>query len=203
MRSDAAFRRRMEELAERDGNEALHARLALIDPRAAAEIHPNNRVRVIRALEIYYLTGIPKSLYDEAASDENPRLSILNITLRFASRSLLYERIDKRVDAMLKEGLVEETRRLLDEGKLLPGTTAYGAIGYKECLGYLHGEETYETMAERLKNATHHYAKRQETWFSAKPHIPLYADHEGIMRPAEDLYGEALRLAETFLNKQN
>ncbi len=201
MAADEGFRREMALFAEREGNGALHARLALVDPASADAIHPNNRTRIIRALEIFHLTGRRKSELDREASSENPRLSFLNITLFFRSRALLYERIDRRVDQMLKEGLLEETRRLLDAGMLLPNTTAYGAIGYKECLGALHGECTEEEAALALKNATHHYAKRQETWFSAKPHIPLYADQDGEMRDADVLFAEALALAKEFLEK--
>ena len=199
MQADEDFRREMETLAEREGNESLHKRLSEIDPDSALAIHPNNRTRVIRALEIYHLTGKPKSVLDREASVENPRLSIFNVSLRFASRALLYERIDQRVDMMMREGLLEETRGLLENGLLLPGTTAYGAIGYKECLGALRGECSEEEASAILKNATHHYAKRQETWFSAKPHVPLYADRDGAMRPSHEVLAEALALAKDFL----
>ncbi len=202
MESDAAFRTQMEEFAVREGNEALHARLAAIDPESAETIHPNNRTRVIRALEIYHVTGKTKTEHDRAACMENPRLSLLNITLFFESRSLLYERIDRRVDAMMAEGLMEETRCLLREGKLLPGTTAYGAIGYKECLGFLRGECSEQEAADILKNATHHYAKRQQTWFSAKPHIPLFADRDGQMRPFDEIFAEAFGIANSYLNEK-
>ncbi len=201
MASDAAFRKEMEELAQREGNDVLHARLAEVDPESAHAIHPNNRTRVIRALEIYHVTGRTKTQHDRLAQTENPRLSVLNITLFFHSRALLYERIDRRVEAMFAEGLAKETERLFRENKLLPGTTAYGAIGYKECLGLLRGECSEGEAAEILKNATHHYAKRQETWFSAKPHVALYADEDGRMRHADAVFAEALEIACSFLKK--
>ena len=203
MRSDPDFRAEMAALAEREGKEAVYRRLCAVDAESAALIHPNNLTRVIRALEIYHVTGQKKSVLDSAASRENPKLSLLTLTLAFRDRALLYDRIDRRVDAMMKEGVLEETRRLYDEGKLLPGTTAAAAIGYKECLGAVRGEMTEDEAAACLKNATHHYAKRQETWFSAKPHVTLYADENGVVRPFEDILEEASEHVERFLDKND
>ena len=200
MESDEVFRREMHALAEREGNEALHEKLRAVDPVSADAIHPNNVKRVVRALEIYHLTGRPKSESDEEASLANPKLSVCNLFLDFHERALLYERIDTRVDAMARAGLFEETERLLREGKLLPGTTAAAAIGYKECLGAILGGMTREEALSDLKNATHHYAKRQKTWFSAKPHICIYADENGSMREGKDVFSEALAHARAYLN---
>lgn len=200
--ADEDFRRTMQALAEREGEAALHARLAQVDPETAAAVHPNNVKRVIRALEIYHVTGKPKSEIDRAAPTENPALSILNLFLDFEDRALLYARIDARVDAMAEMGLFEETERLLREGKLREGTTAAAAIGYKECLGALRGEMTREEAKALLKNATHHYAKRQKTWFSSHPHIRLAADADGALRPTDVLLAEALSYAQDFLNEK-
>ena len=187
MESDPVFRAEAEEFAKAMGNEALHARLRAVDPVSAEEIHPNNVKRVIRALEIYQVTGKPKSVTDREACEENPRLSVLNLCLRFHSRELLYRRIDERVEAMADAGLFEETERLYRTGRLLPGSTAAAAIGYKECLGVLSGELT-------------HYAKRQETWFSAKEHCAIYRDSEtGELRPADEVLAEALAVARSYL----
>ncbi len=202
MESDPAFRADMLAFAAREGNEALHALLREVDPESAEAIHPNNVKRVIRALEIYRVTGVPKSQSDRESTEENPRLSILNLFLDFDDRALLYSRIDTRVDQMVEAGLFEETLRLLAAGKLLPGTTASAAIGYKECLGALRGEKTREEALAELKNATHHYAKRQKTWFSAKPHVRILADENGRMRKGEDLLREALFHARAFLDKK-
>ena len=199
MRSDEAFRAQMQAFAAREGNDALHARLAAIDPVSAEAIHPNNVKRVIRALEIYHVTGKTKSDSDGGASFENPRVSICNLFLDFRDRALLYARIDARVEMMAEAGLFEETARLLREEKLLPGTTAAAAIGYKECLGALCGDMTREEALADLKNATHHYAKRQKTWFSAKPHIRIYADENGTIRDGDDLLAEALSHARAYL----
>ena len=199
MESDAAFREEMLAYAEKEGNAALHARLAAVDPASAEAIHPNNVKRVIRALEIYHVTGKPKSESDGEACVENPRLSVCNLFLDFLDRSLLYRRIDERVEEMARAGLFEETERLLAAGKLQPGTTAAAAIGYKECLGALRGEITRDEALADLKNATHHYAKRQKTWFSAKPHIRIYADENGKMREKDAILEEALFHARAHL----
>ena len=197
--TDEKFRAFLVALADREGREALHARLAEVDPVAAASIHKNNVKRVIRALEIYHTTGKTKTETDKEASSENPRLEILNMTLCFKSRALLYERIDKRVEQMIADGLLQETETLYRTGKLLPGTTAAAAIGYKECLGAVLGEMSVEQAADDLKNATHHYAKRQEVWFAAKPHLTLYADGDGGMREGDSVFAEALAHATSFL----
>ncbi len=199
MESDEAFRAEMLALAEGQGKEALHARLAAVDPVSAEAIHPNNVKRVIRALEIYHLTGKSKSESDGEASVENPHLSVCNLFLDFHDRSLLYRRIDERVEEMARAGLFAEAERLLREGKLQPGTTAAAAIGYKECLGALRGDMTRDAALADLKNATHHYAKRQKTWFSAKPHIRVYADENGEMRDKDAVLFEALAHARAYL----
>ena len=199
MESDEDFRREMHALAEREGNDMLHARLRAVDPVSADAIHPNNVKRVVRALEIYHLTGKPKSESDGEALSENPRLSVCNLFLDFCDRALLYRRIDARVEMMAEAGLFEETERLLKEGKLLPGTTAAAAIGYKECLAALRKEASREEALADLKNATHHYAKRQKTWFSAKPHIRIAADENGEMRDTEAVLQEALFHARAYL----
>ena len=200
MDSDPVFRAEAEEFAKAMGNEALHARLRAVDPVSAEEIHPNNVKRVVRALEIYHVTGKPKSVADREACEENPHLSFCNIFLRFHSRELLYRRIDERVEAMANAGLFEETERLYRTRRLLPGSTAAAAIGYKECLGVLSGELTREEAKAVLKNATHHYAKRQETWFSVKPHHAIYMDSEmGVLRPADEVLAEALAVAHSYL----
>lgn len=200
MESDEVFRAEMQAVAEREGNAALHARLAEIDPQSAESIHPNNVKRVIRALEIYHVTGKTKSESDRDAVSENPRLSICNLFLDFNDRALLYERIDLRVEEMARAGLFEETQRLVEEGRLVPGTTAAAAIGYKECLGALRGDATREEALADLKNATHHYAKRQKTWFSAKPHIRICADENGKTREMAAILEEALVHARRYLS---
>ncbi|MBO7170140.1 MAG: tRNA (adenosine(37)-N6)-dimethylallyltransferase MiaA [Clostridia bacterium] len=199
MACDEEYRASLLRMAEAEGKEAVHALLAEVDPASAATTHPNNLRRVVRALEIYHVTGKTKTETDREAATENPRLSLLNLTLFYRNRAILYDRIDRRVEQMMWEGLLEETERLYRTGRLVPGTTAAAAIGYKECLGAVTGEMTAEEAVETLKNATHHYAKRQETWFSAHPHLPLYADDENGMRPFEEVLAEAKAQVLSFL----
>ncbi len=167
---DPALRSALAADMEELGPGVMHARLAALDPVSAEQIHPNNKKRVLRALEICLSAGCRKSELDAASVRGDTPYDACVIGLRWP-RELLNARIDLRVDAMLRDGLVQESARLLEAGYLEPGTTAGQAIGYKEILGYIRGEESLETAAERLKIATHRYAKRQMTWFGAKDYV--------------------------------
>ena len=182
------------------GNQSLHDRLRKVDPESADAIHPNNYPRVMRALEIFELTGVPKSRWDRCSlAAESPYQAVV-IGLRYNDRGLLYRRIDQRVDAMLEAGLLEETAALLMEGVFERNSTAAQAIGYKELLRHLRGEESLADAVERLKLATRHYAKRQMTWFGAKNYVHwISADHNGERRPAEALLEEALGIVKQML----
>ena len=178
------------------GTQALWEKLAQVDPAAAAATHPNNIRRVIRALEIYKTTGIPKSEWDRRTRERPPALHILPFMITYPDRELLYRRMDARVDEMLRAGLVEEAERLYRQGHLAPGSTAAQAIGYKELLPYLRGECDLPTARKALCLATRHYAKRQLTWFERDESIVrLPATGEGgRLRSAEELAEEALLL---------
>ena len=183
-----------------EGRLSLYQTLKEIDPKAANATHPNNTRRVIRALEVFYLTGKTKTELDANASQKNPELDLLIIGLFYESRDLLYQRIDQRVDNMLEDGLLEETKSLLDRGLFEANATAAAAIGYKELLTYLRDTSTLEDAVATLKTATRHYAKRQMTYFRAMEGlIPLMADKAGQMRPLEDLTQEALASIRPFL----
>ena len=132
---DNSLREELREFAEREGNEALHAELQRIDPESAAQIHPNNVKRVIRAIEIYRTGGKTKSELDRLSKECEGEYDALVISLRYNNRALLYDRIDCRVDEMIAQGLVEETRALLAEGIFDKNSTASQAIGYKEMFG--------------------------------------------------------------------
>ena len=192
--ADEDLRRELADWAVREGNEALHAELRRIDPESADAIHPNNVKRVIRAIEIYRTTGTPKSVLDRQSREGGERYDATVIGLRYLDRDRLYERIDRRVDIMLEEGLLDETHRLRDEGVFAVNRTAAQAIGYKELLGYLDGNESLDVAVETLKMATRRYAKRQMTWFSAKPYVQwLDADEktfDEIVNNAEKLFSE-------------
>ena len=150
--------------AEQNGAQALHARLAALDPVCAATVAAQNVKRVVRALEICLSTGEPMSVWQNKAKEAAKPRKAVYVGLTFADRSKLYERIDKRVDAMLDAGLLAETERLIRAG-LRETPTAGQAIGYKEFYPYFDGQATLETCVERLKINSRHYAKRQMTWF--------------------------------------
>ncbi len=193
---DTSLRRELEALAEREGNEALHAKLREIDSESADAIHPNNVKRVIRAIEIYRTGGITKSELDRRSQECESEYDALVIALKYNDRALLYDRIDKRVDMMIADGLVEETRMLCDEGIFEKNTTASQAIGYKEMLGFIKGEMSLAEATELLKGATRRYAKRQMTWFSQKSYVRwIDADRDGRMRDFEEILEDALALA--------
>lgn len=163
--SDDAFRERMSAFAREHGAEALHARLAAVDAKMAAKLHPNDERRIIRALEIFELTGQPMShLQEQERGDDKQspyRLCLIGLTM---DRAELYRRIDARVDLMLEQGLVEEVSRLLADG-LARDAVAMQALGYKEIAAYLAGDLDYETAVTLLKRDTRHFAKRQLSWF--------------------------------------
>ena len=192
---DEELRQELREFAEREGNEALHAELERIDPESAAQIHPNNVKRVIRAIEIYRTGGKPKSEIDRLSQQCECDYDALVIALRYNDRALLYRRIDDRVDAMINDGLVEETRRLYNEGIFEINSTASQAIGYKEMLGYIKGECSLEAALELLKGATRRYAKRQMTWFSSKSYVNwIDADRDGQIRGFDEIVDDACSL---------
>ena len=160
---NSAYRAQLEQYAWEYGNEALHQKLALVDPVSAQKIHPNNRKRTIRALEFYHETGEPISKHNETeAAKPSPyafRYFVLN-----DKRDRLYQRIEQRIDHMLEAGLVEEVKALKEKG-YHKGMVSMQGLGYKEILSYLDGEISLEEAVYLLKRDTRHFAKRQLTWF--------------------------------------
>ena len=190
---DPAFRAALSESAAADGGAALFEELRRCDPESAAVIHPNNLRRVIRAVEIYRLTGVPKSEWDRRSRTFPPRYDAVVLGLRYDDRALLRARISARVDEMLAAGLAEETRRLWEAGVFEKSPTAAAAIGYKELLPYLRGECTLAAAAQTLKIATAQYAKRQMTWFAAKDYVTwIPADEAGKVRKFEEIVNNAV-----------
>ena len=157
------FRAELEEIAKEQGNEVLHERLKKIDPVSAEKIHANNVKRVIRALEFYHLTGKPISEHNETEQQKESPYNFAYFVLT-DDRANLYKRIDMRVDIMLKNGLVEEVKRLKEMGYHRDMVSMQG-LGYKEILDYLDGKCTLEEAIYILKRETRHFAKRQLTWF--------------------------------------
>lgn len=192
---DPALRAALAEGASADGGAALFEELRRCDPESAAAIHPNNLRRVIRAVEIYRLTGVPKSEWDRRSRTLPPRYDAVVLGLCYHDRALLRARISARVDEMLAAGLAEETRRLWEAGVFEKSPTAASAIGYKELLPYLRGECTLAAAAETLKTATAQYAKRQMTWFAAKDYVTwIPADEAGKVRKFEEIVNNAVAI---------
>ena len=146
--------------------EENHAELMRVDPEAAAAIHPNNRKRVIRALEVYLVSGKTKTEWDKENTRGTLKEGAELYVLTSSDREALYRRIDTRVDLMLEAGLLDEVKRL----SLDPTTTAGQAIGYKELNGYFAGQVTLEEALDKIKQASRNYAKRQLTWWERNPH---------------------------------
>lgn len=189
---DEEYRKELEEFAEKNGAEALHQMLREVDSKSADEIHMNNIKRVIRALEIYKCTKIPKSIWDERSKSETPPYDTEVFFLNCEDRELLYRRIEKRVDIMLRDGLLDEAKSLFENGMLKEGFTSYGAIGYKELIPYFEKTATLDECIERLKISTRQYAKRQLTWFSRKKNYNeiLVDKEEPLKRAMEILRGK-------------
>lgn len=160
--ADEAFREEQQRYAERFGEQALHERLRAVDPESADRLHPRDIRRVIRALEVYHLTGIPLSKQLEGQKKQSPyELCMIGLTM---DRAALYRRIDERVDRMLEEGLVDEVRKLLAAGVPRDAVSMQG-LGYKEIALYLDGACTLDEAVYLLKRDTRRFAKRQLSWF--------------------------------------
>ncbi len=173
---DSGIRERLEKRKESDGVEGLYEELKKVDPDTACRLHLNDSKRIIRALEVYYLTGKTISEQNSLSHKEESPYDFLLFVLSAHNREILYKRINDRVDKMLDMGLVEEAGSFFasDISK-----TAKQAIGYKELKPYLDGEISLETAVEKLKMETRRYAKRQLTWFRNKKNVNwLYIDDE-------------------------
>ena len=145
------------------GGEAMLERLREIDPERAAKLHPADKRRIIRAIEVYTLSGRTITQHDAETKAIPPRYEAVRIVLDYEDRAELYRRIDSRVDEMVAQGLFDEVKALLDEG-LSPDMTAMQAIGYKEPAAFFRGELTREEAIELIKRESRRYAKRQLTW---------------------------------------
>ncbi len=159
-------REKLERRAREHGSESLHEELAGIDPGSASRIHPNDVLRIVRALEVYISTGSTLTSW-QSGSGRRPAYAPVYFGLTM-DRVRLYARIDRRVDAMIAAGLIDEVRRLFESGALLPGLPAANAVGYREILDVLAADGTDFTEAiELIKRNTRRYSKRQMTWFSS------------------------------------
>lgn len=160
---DWELREALKKEAEEKGPQYIHDKLKLVDAEAAENIHPNNVKRVIRALEVYYHTQKPISYHNEMSRGVPSKYNFILIGLTL-DRQHLYERIDKRVDIMLQNGLIDEVKNLINLG-FADSLISMQGIGYKEILSYISNERTLEEAVEIIKRDSRRYAKRQITWF--------------------------------------
>lgn len=168
-RSSDAFRRELETYAKTEGNEALHARLEKVDKESAVLIHPNNVKRVIRALEFFEQNGYPISKHNAKERQKESPYRFVYFVLN-DKRERIYAQIEKRVDAMLAQGLLEEVKKLKAMG-CHKGMVSMQGLGYKELLAYLNNEITLKEAVYILKRDTRHFAKRQLTWFGREKDV--------------------------------
>ena len=159
---DRTLRRELEAYLSANGKTALFDRMISLDPAAGEKVHPNNTVRVIRTIELLTKTGKTLHQIEKISKSAEKKYSVLTFGIEISDRQLLYKKIDDRVDVMFARGLVQEVTQLI---KLSPSITAMNAIGYKEVGEYLENKITLEQAVEKVKINTHHYAKRQMTWF--------------------------------------
>ena len=186
---DTSYRRSLEKTAEEKGGEYLHAILREADPKAAEQIHPHNIKRMIRALEFHHQTGGKISEHNEAEREKSSPYDFAYFVLT-DERSRLYERIDRRVDKMMEEGLLEEVRYLKERG-VKRGSTAMQGLGYKELYAYLDGECTLEEAVRIIKRDTRHFAKRQLTWFKRERDV-IWAD-KSVIGQSDDAVVDFMR----------
>lgn len=174
---DTSYRRFLEKAAEEKGGEYLHAMLREADPKAAEQIHPHNIKRMIRALEFHHQTGGKISEHNEAEREKSSPYNFAYFVLT-DDRSCLYDRIDRRVDLMMEEGLLDEVRFLKERG-VRRDSTAMQGLGYKELYAFLDGEYPLEEAVRIIKRDTRHFAKRQLTWFKRERDV-IWADKSVI-----------------------
>ncbi|MGA8181165.1 MAG: tRNA (adenosine(37)-N6)-dimethylallyltransferase MiaA [Desulfobacterales bacterium] len=170
------IRKGLKKEADSYGIAVLYARLCRLDPDAANKIHPNDKYRVVRALEVHARTGKPLSAYHKAHGFKDHPFVVIKIGLHIR-REMLYDRINKRVDAMIGSGLLDEVKGLLAMG-CSPESKSMQSIGYRHMVDFIKGDSSWEETVRTLKRDTRRYAKRQMTWFGADPEIIWKAPDE-------------------------
>lgn len=188
---DSAYRTELEAFAKEHGAEALHERLREVDPESADAIHANNIKRVIRALEFYRQTGTKISQHNEEERQKESPYHFVYFVLN-DDRAVLYDRIEKRIDLMMEEGLLAEVARLKEMGCTKEMVSMQG-LGYKEILSYLDGEMTLEEAVYILKRDTRHFAKRQLTWFKRERDV-TWIDKSAYGRDEDAILAEMLAI---------
>ena len=174
--NDIEYRHELEKFT----NEELYSMLVETDKKSAEIIHPNNKKRVIRALEIYKITGKTKSELDEIANSQKSKYDFVKIGLNYSDRNLLYDKINKRADMMITNGLADEVKKLYDDGEEVH-IRKTAAIGYIEILDYFNGlYNNFDEAVEKIKQNTRNYAKRQLTWFKRDVKKTIWIDIDDI-----------------------
>lgn len=186
--SDGKIREELEKIKEEKGIDYLVDELRKFDSISADKIHKNNERRIIRAIEFYKLTGIPISEHQEKTKKKISRYSPLMMAIKWDMEKL-YERINQRVDIMVKNGLIDEVALLVDKGYKKAMLSMQG-IGYKEIIDYLNGEKTLDEAIYEIKIGTRHYAKRQMTWFRRDERINWIDYKEDIIKRALEILEE-------------
>ena len=192
-KNDGKLRCELEERFENIGAEQMLNELKEIDPETAARLHSNDKKRIIRAFEVYRLTGKTVTEQNKLSKQGDALIDPCIIEITYRDREKLYDRINRRVDKMLQSGLAEEARAALQN----TAGGAYQAIGHTELSGYISGDMSLEEAAEKLKMQTRRYAKRQLTWFRRDERINrIYADE------TEDVFSAAEKITENFLGTE-
>ena len=192
---DMALRNELGAEYDRRGGEAMLKTLAAFDPERAAKLNPGDERRILRAIEIYRLTGKTATEHDDETRRRPPRYDAARIVLGYKDRADLYARIDRRVEQMVERGLFEEVARLLENG-LSPDCTAMQAIGYKEAALALRGELTRDEAVALIQQGSRRYAKRQITWFRR------WEDAHRILFEGEPDFEMACRSSTVFLHSR-
>ncbi len=193
MPDNSKIRKELWSRLEAEGNSAMLGELMKIDPECAGVLHENNAGRIIRALEVYYLTGVTMTEMKRRSHLTPSEYDVCIIGINYKNRDVLYSRIDRRVDMMVNDGLMDEAARYT---ALSSDTTSAQAIGYKELKPYFDGEMSPERALDNLKRATRRYAKRQITWFKRNENINwIYPDADN------DYIQKAENIISSFLTK--
>ncbi len=188
------IRKELTDLFDEKGAEYMLEKLREIDPETAQRLHLKDKSRIIRALEIYQLTGKTMTEQKVISREEETPYDVMCIGINYRDRNVLYDRINLRVDIMLKNGLLEEAKDFYDTSS---DTTACQAIGYKELAPYFKGEKELSECVEKLKQETRHYAKRQLTWFRKNENINwIYPDD---YENSQDMYNSVFNMVNEFL----
>ena len=194
--SNEEIRKELTDLFDEKGAEYMLSKLREIDPETAERLHLKDKSRIVRALEIYKLTGKTLTEQKILSREEESPYDVLYIGINYRDRNVLYDRINLRVDIMLKNGLLEEAKDFYNTSS---DTTACQAIGYKELAPYFNGEKSLEECVEKLKQETRHYAKRQLTWFRKNENINwIYPDD---YQDKNEMYNNVFDNVEEFLKE--